>query len=347
MYSLGIDLHKRSSVWVLIDDEYREVWKQTVPSHPDHISSTIKRLPQSPKEIKVALEPVAGWRFVYDLLQGAGMEVHLANTKKLRLIAESTQKHDHGDARTLAEVLQSGYFPEAHKVSNETYQLRTLLRERSYLIGLRTSAKNRLHGIATTQGLHHIAGGNPLFKRAKKSIVSGDNLALKELHYLIDDLDKRIVPFDAVLREKLSSYSVAQLLMTMPSVGIITALTVVAEVEDFNRFKTPGHLASFAGITPRQRSSGATVRFGSITHQGSKILRTALVETAMRITEKKAPELYAFVERLKSRTGAKKARVALARKLLVIMWHMATKNKPYTPSFHTMKESKLDTGTDA
>lgn len=137
--------------------------------------------------------------------------------------------------------------------------------------------------------------------------------------------------------------------MTFPGVGIITALTIVAEVDGFERFSSGKKLASFAGLLPRQRSSGETIKYGSITHAGSPALRTVLVETAMRIRVDTAPELYAFVHRLTANSKAKKARVALARKILCIMWKMVTTNTPYKtkilPSSCITNVSDLDTVT--
>jgi transposase len=349
MYTLGIDLHKKSSVWVLINDQRTELWKESVPCHPEYISIAIKKIPVPPDEIQVAIEPVAGWRWVTILLEDVGMKVHIAHPRKIQLIAKSNKKTDEEDARTLANLLHSGYFPEAHKSSEEMYQLRLLLRERNFIVRQRTSVKNQLHGIATTQGLHLIQGGNPLSKKGKKGIMSGENFTMKELHHLEEDLGKRIEPFDELLQEEAKKYPTVKLLQTLPGVGIITALTVISEVDDFSRFKTGQKLTSFAGIVPRQRSSGEIVRYGSITHAGSEPLRTALVETAMRIREGNAPELFAFVKRLTPICGAKKARVALARKILVIMWKMVTTDTAYNPkiilsSSCATKVSDLDTG---
>lgn len=331
-YTLGIDLHKKSSAWVLIDDERNVLWRGDVASHPDDINKAVKKLPVPPEEIKAAIEPTTGWRWVVAQLRDIGMDVRIANPQKVRLIAESDQKHDKGDALMLAELLRSGYFPESSRASDDMHRLRTILREREYFVGLRTSAKNRLHGLATTKGLHLIPGGNPLQKRGRESIMRGDDVALQELHRVILDLDQRIAPFDCVIIEETKRHPLARRFMTIPGVGPITALMVIAEVADFSRFASPEKLASYAGLIPRQRSSGGTVRFGSLTNTGSRHLRTALVETAMRITETNAPELYQFVERLKPTTGAKRARVALARKILVIMWAMAKTGEPYRPS---------------
>ena len=322
MYTLGIDLHKKSSVWMLIDANRTEIWKEDVLCSPTYITTIIKTLPVSPLEIQVAIEPVCGWRWVTDLLEASGMQVHIAHPRKMQMIAQSTKKTDTEDARVLANLLLAGYFPEAHKSSDAIYQLRLLLRERTFIIQKRTSVKNQLHGIATTQGLHLIDSGNPLFKKGKADIMKGDNFVLKQLHYLIEDLDKRVIPFDEQLLLEYTKHPIAKLLMTFPGVGIVTALTIISEVDDFSRFSSGKKLASFAGLVPRQRSSGESIRYGSITHAGSAPLRTALVETAMRIRVGNAPELYAFICRLTPVCGAKKARVALARKILMIIWKM-------------------------
>jgi transposase len=349
MYTLGIDLHKKSSVWVLIDEQRTELWKEDVPCHPDHISTAVKNIPVPLKEIQVAIEPVAGWRWVSGMLEEAGMQVHIAHPRKIQLIAQSSKKTDTEDARTLANLLCAGYFPEAHKSKDDIYQLRLLLRERTFIIRQRTSIKNQLHGIATTQGLHTIKSGNPLFKKGKADIMAGQNFILKQLHLLVEDFDKRVEPFNEKLCVLYTKYPQAKLLSTFPGVGIITALTIIAEVDDFSRFPNEKKIASFAGLVPRQRSSGETIRYGSITHAGSASLRTVLVETAMRIRQSNAPELFAFVQRLSPVCGAKKARVALARKILCIMWKMITTDTPYRPnilsSACTTNVSDLDTSS--
>lgn len=349
MYTLGIDLHKKSSMWILIDEQRTELWKEHVSCHPDYINTALEKIPVPHQEIQVAIEPVAGWRWVTQLLEASGMQVHIAHPRKMQLIAKSTKKTDTEDARVLANLLLAGYFPEAHKSSESIYQLRLLVRERNFIIQKRTSVKNQLHGIATTQGLHTIKSGNPLFKQGKVDILAGTNFVLKQLHYLIGDLDARVALFDEQLLIKYGKHPLAKLLMTFPGVGIITALTIISEVDDFSRFKDGKKLASFAGLVPRQRSSGELIRYGSITHAGSAPLRTVLVETAMRIRISNAPELYSFVAKLTPICGAKKARVALARKIIVIMWKMVITITPYQPknlsSVCTTNLSDLDTAS--
>ena len=112
MYTLGIDLHKKSSVWVLIDEQRTELWKENVLCHPNHVSIAVEKIPVSPKEIQVAIEPVAGWRWVSQQLEDVGMKVHIAHPRKIQLIAKSTKKTDNEDAKTLANLLHSGFFPK-------------------------------------------------------------------------------------------------------------------------------------------------------------------------------------------------------------------------------------------
>jgi len=328
-YTLGIDLHKRSSVWVLLDGEGNEVWKDSVPCHPDNITKTLEWLPVPGSDIQAALEPTCGWRWVAALLEEAGVEVHPANVNKVRLIAESTQKHDLGDARALANLLRLGYLPESYRVPDSIYELRLFLRHRAYLVRLRVSAKNRLHGMATAVGLHRIARRNPLSKAGKAGIMAGDDMSMKELHTLIEELDRRVVECDARCEEIAKGEPLVPILRSMPGIGIITALTVIAEVGDFTRFASTKHISSFSGLIPRQRSSGESVRFGHITNQGSRTLRMIMVEASFRIRPTNAPELYAFVARLAPVCGKKRARIALARKMLCILWHMAKTKTPY------------------
>ena len=118
--------------------------------------------------------------------------------------------------------------------------------------------------------------------------------------------------------------------MTVPGVGPVTAQIISAEVGDFSLFKKPEHLASFAGLVPKERSSGGKQRLGHITHAGSSYLRFALIETAMRIrNSEKTTVLYNFYKRIKEKGGPMKARVALARKILVIIWHMMHREQDY------------------
>jgi len=331
-YTLGIDLHKYTSTWVLIDMDGEECWKRSVPVHPSHYTKTLAEMPIAPPGLPVALEPVCGWRWVSALLSEAGCLVHHANPQKIALIAKSTKKNDHTDALTLARLLKSGFFPESHRVSDSKEALRQIVRARAHLVTLRTSAKNRLHGLVTASGRHTIPGGNPLRKAGYAYIEEYGSIALKTEQAVINDLTVHIDALEEALGENNGESDTVALLTSLPGVGILTAATIIAESGDFTRFPTGRHYAAYAGLVPRERSSGAHQRFGAITKSGPGLLRATLVEAAMRIREKNAPELHAYVEVLARRSGAKKARVALARRLATIIHAMVRTNTHYDPA---------------
>ena len=272
------------------------------------------------------------------------MQVHIANPTKVRLIAESKMKFDAGDARTLADLLRADYLPEAYRAPNKVDTLRMLVRERAYFVRLRTSVKNRIHGALTRKGAHLIPG-HPLRKPGLVAIALGDDKEMIELLMLLEEFTAHIAPLEKRIEKEAKTNPVAKLIMTMPAVGPITAVSVVAEVGDFARFKSAEQLAAYSGLVPSQRSSGQSVRMGHITKTGSRLLRSVMVESAMRIRDNHDAHLVEFLERLKPKCGAKRARVALARKMLTIMWYMVRDDTPFKEGFisshHNAKRDDL------
>ena len=325
---LGIDLHKKSSVWVLLNKNREVIWERNVPVSPDNIKSTINSCPIPVSDVSGVVEPVCGWRWVSDLLETSGVDMHIANPFKVKLIAESRLKHDRIDAKILAELLRADFLPESYWASDDIFKLRELIRHRAYLVSCRTGFKNRIHGIFN-RNAPTSKTFNALRARSKEEVENLMTDELRNLFHLLKEFDQVIKPLDQMITKLAKKNETANLLMTMPGVGPITALAVVAEVGDFKRFVSANHLACFAGLVPRQRSSGESVRFGKITKSGSKILRYMLVEAALRIHEDDDDQLSIFLRRLKERLSAKQARVALARKMLTTMWYLIKKQTPY------------------
>ena len=335
-YTLGIDLHKRSSVWVLLDQDRKTVLEQNVPATKAAIPQAVAALGVPVDDVEVAIEPVCGWRWYVEGLEAAGLSVKVANPSQIRLIADSRIKTDRNDARTLADLLRANFFPESYCAPDDVVSLRSLVRERAFLVSIRTSIKNRLHATVLSRGYLETVG-NPLRVRNKDAM---DALADPEIHRtrdLIDDISARIAFLENDLTKRMKSDSVATLLMTMPGVGIVTAGVVCAEVGDFGRFKSGNHLASFAGLVPSQRSSGNMIRMGNITRKGSAALRCAMVEAAFRI--RPHHPLFEFYDRLAPKIGKRRARIALARKMLTILWTMVHNNIPFKEG-HTQRMSK-------
>ena len=330
-HTLGIDLHKRTSTWKLLDTNKKVIWSRVVLCSRVSIEEALTMLPVSLQGLPVALEPVCGWMWVTDILENKGLEVHIANPFDLRVIALSSQKTDSQDAETLAEFLAMKYLPESWKATKEIHELRQLTRTRDSLVKARTKVKNHLEGLITQD----------VEVMNKKTTYIPSTMPLHILEKMILEHTQHIKVFDGIIKKIAEENNVCKILMTIPKVGPVTAVTVLAEVGDFSRFKNAKRLSGYAGLVPRQRSSGEKISFGSLTKEGSSYLRTALVETAMRFRKSDDINLFTFLEEVQERKGKMKGRVALARKLLTVMYSLVKNETSFIVSSDSMKLGNL------
>ena len=146
---------------------------------------------------------------------------------------------------------------------------------------------------------------------------------LKFIAHLRDDIER----YEREMKKQEKNYPEIKILKSLPGIGAVRALVMVAEIGDFSRFPHPNKLASFAGLVPRSHSSGGKERLGHITKRGSSSLRAAMVGAAQQARPAWG-DLYTFFESVKNRNnGTGAAKVALARKLLTISWHLVRKNE--------------------
>lgn len=327
---IGIDLHKRTQTWVaLAEDGERILFTRELPVTPEGVTEGI-RLAQSIDSDKLiaAIEPTCGWMWVVPMLRKTGIEVHISNPRKVKAIADSLQKTDKNDAHMLARLCRTGLMYESTEVTPDVQKLRALIRERSFLVRTRASMKCRLESVVTRSGRHKIKGSLTTKKGAIAIIASGEEEwkraadAIADMSVYITQLDREIAHY--------AKERVPTLLMSIPGVGPVTAVSIWAEVGDFTKFPSPEKLCAFAGLVPTERSSGGVQKLGHITRAGSTILRYVLVESAMRIRNcDKTIVLYDFYRTIRERRGAMRARVALARKILTVSWYMVKKNEVY------------------
>ncbi len=327
---IGIDLHKRSQTWVVLGEkDNTKLLTKNYPVTPDAIVEAYNHAKKFGDHLSVFIEPVCGWIWVVKHLKSLGVEVHISNPRKIRMIADSLKKTDEEDAYVLATLLKTGNAYESYACDEETRKHRSLARERCFLVNTRASLKTRLESVITRDGNHTFS---PYMKNRTHISVPNEEVkihtdAIHAMDVIIKNVEQHIAANASYQKEEIKR------LLTIPGVGPVTANVIVAEIGDWSRFKKPEHLASFAGLTPRERSSGGKQKLGTITHAGSPYLRYVLVETAMRIRDTKdTTSLYTFYTRIKQKSGALKARVALARKLLTIMWFMMKNKQEYVAS---------------
>lgn len=341
-YHLGIDLHRRTSYWTLMDNERNILFKKNMPTTKEALAEALEVIGLPPSEIQSAIEPVSGWGWYGELLEEHGLKVNLVDVYKSKLISQTKLKNDKVDSKILADMMRSDFLPTAYFAPKETRDMREFMRSRAFLVRLRVRVRNRIHNMLAKHGI--ICPWTDLFGKAgliwlkNQLFESPYKEELESLRSVFSELSLHIQEKDKACLSLMKSSKEAKILETIPGIGIITALTMLAEIGDYKRFDSPEKLASFAGLVSSSYSSGEKSRFGHITHRGSVWLRTALVESTGKVS-KKWGYLYHFYSKLKERKGNKIARVALARKMLALSWHLVSKNQTFNPSPERIEDS--------
>jgi transposase len=321
MNSVGIDLHKRRSQIAALDERGRKVLSRRIDNDPATFLGLLREIDG---ESKVALEATYGWEWLADVLEEAGYELHLAHPLRTKAIASARVKTDSVDALTLAHLLRADLLPEAYIAPRELRDLRDLLRQRVALTQMRSALKNRVHALIARQGIRHEQ--TDLFGKAGFEFLSGLELRepprrrLDSLLALICDFDREIAATTLEIDQRARRDDRVDVLCQIRGVGPYTAMLVIAEIGDINRFRKARKLCAWAGLTPTVRSSDGKARLGHISRQGSRPLRWALVEAAQHSVRGGGPLRDDF-ERIAKRRGRKIAKVAVARKILTLCYY--------------------------
>jgi transposase len=318
---VGIDLHRRRSVIVRMTVGGEQLSVARIGNDPATLAREIAQAGPAPE---VVLEATYGWYWAADVLAAEGARVHLAHPLGVKGFTYRRVKNDVRDAADLADLLRMGRLPEAWIATPETRELRELVRHRAKLVALRSSLKAQVHAVLAKLGL--LVAVSDLFGVAGRAQL--DRLPMPAVYRarvnalcrLLDAADFEVDLVDRQLRARLTTDRGYRAIQAIPGVGPILAAVFVAEIGDVTRFATPARLSSWAGLTPRHRESDTTVHRGPITKQGSTLVRWAAVEAAQRIPDS-AGWLVANRQRLTDRRGRNIATVAVARKLLTLVYY--------------------------
>jgi transposase len=276
------------------------------------------------RPVDAIMETSSSWPWLHELLSGAGVQFVLAHARRLRAIAEANYKRDDIDAELLARMRLAGLIPEVYPTPFAQREWATLIRHRTTLVTQRTALVNRIHAQLHMRGLHLERGR--LLTRAGRQWVRTDAFphlgleqrALVRSHLrVIAGLRPLLRAIDRHVEEVAATIPQAQLLRTVAGIGPQRALIICAEVLPITRFRTPGHLASYAGVVPKSKQSGERpVRHGTIPAGANRWLRGALVRAVVSHVQN-APDSWLTHDYLaqKVRVGWPTARVAAARKL--------------------------------
>ena len=246
-------------------------------------------------------------------------------------------KTDRHDARGLAQIVRTGWFREVRIKSQGAYVVRSLLTARDALVGIRVRLENEIRGLLKTFGIlfGKRVGG---FARRAEEIIRGELAVAPELRPIFEALVaarrgilKRIRDLDRKVRTTARRSRTVRLFMTAPGVGPVTALAVAATFDDASRFRRSASVGAYLGLTPKRYESGEIGYTGRVTKRGDKMARTYLFEAANAVLCRNigGSRLRDWARAIAKRTGPCKARVALARKLAVILHAMWRSGLPF------------------
>jgi transposase len=350
MRAIGLDIH-RGFCEVAIAEDGRVRPSRRVGTAPDELELFAAGL--APDDV-VTLEATGNAAAIARIL-APHARVVLANPKATKAATRLRAKTDRIDARTLAQLLASGFLPEVWMPDEATATLRRQVSRRAHLVKQRTKAKNQVHA-ALIRNLVGRAPVSDLFGRRGRAWLAEVVLPADEREGVeaslraVDFHDAEVSRLDVILAGAVLGSADMRRLMTLPGVSATTAATLAAVIGDVRRFPAPGRLVAYLGLDPRVSQSGDEVaRHGRISKQGASVARQVLVEAAWVASRTPGP-LRAFAQRVAARRGWNVAIVAVARKLAVVAWHLLSRAEEYAygrPSRHRAKLRMLELRTGA
>lgn len=347
MINIGIDVHKKRCIAALKLNNSRDVLERfTFENDTEGINRFVEHIKKEyqSQDVRAVCESTANyWIRLHDTLEENGINTILANPAKTKVIAQAKIKTDKIDSAILADLLRADMVYESFVPDKHYRDLRNLVRTRLGLIHNRTHIQNQIHSILAKYD-HKPPTKKTFSERGTKwlqqiSLSEIDRVAMDIHLQTITTIQNQIDKINTHIASISAQDERVRILMTIPGIDYLTALTMISEIVDSGRFATPEKLVAYAGLAPSQRSSGDTKRTGHITKQGSKWLRNAMVEAA-NTTIQHDTRIGDFYSRIAARRGPQKAKVAAAKEMLVISWHMLTKMEPYRTQSHSLTERK-------
>jgi transposase len=329
MFYCGLDVASVSSFFCVKNALGARQARGEFATTREGLTGALKRFVKA--GLKVALEAGNQTAWLHETLVELGAEVVVVNAAKVRLIAESRRKTDKVDAEVLCDLLRLDGLPTpVHMPSQASRELRGLLVARRQVVQARAKLCNVARGMLRQEGVRLPARALHTFKgwaavRANSYKSTHLPLVLEAYARSFKELTRSIQALDKELKVRAQGDARVALLRTMPLVGLIGALTLVAAVDDVERFSSGRKLVRYSGLTPTVRQSGERTAYGPICREGRRELRAVWVQIAHLVANDRSlasGRLRAWFWRVAKRRGKKTAVVALARKLLAIAYQM-------------------------
>ena len=342
MYFIGVDHHKQVSVMTVLDEDGQELRNERVVNLRSHV----QRFLEGYRPFTAVLEAGRASYVMADLLRELGGEVKMANPLQVKAIAHARIKTDKRDSRTLAQLLRADLIPEVYQRGQWNRRAQRVMRIRAYWVGKQTEVRNKIRALLAQQreeirlevekregGLFSPKGLEFLRLLA---LEGPDKLVLDDLLQGHREIQAHVKVTDGLVKALYGELEDAARIDTVPGFAQTLSVLVAVEIADIRRFPRPADLHSYAGVIPSTHASGSRTVHGPITKQGSAWLRWAILE-AVYPAIKKDLALWALYKRLARRKGANVAKIAVARRLLTIVYRVLSERRNYIPGL--MKQS--------
>lgn len=337
LHYAGLDVSMKTTFVCIVDEKGKVVKETEVASEGEAIGSFLRK---TGLEIeKVGLESGCLTHYLKkDLMKQGYSVIGMESHKMAAILATIINKTDKNDARGIAEALRVGHYRECVHRSDKSVETRTVLHGRGTVVEARTHLITSLKGHLKVYGIRLGKGTGKSFREKVEGAIASLNnhvqQVVKSLLNVLDVLEEEIQKLDKTVKEMGKQDERVRLLQTVDGVGPITALAYMAEIDNPLRFEDSKDVGAYVGLTPTQYSSGETKRQGGISKKGSKPTRCALVEAATTLLTRCRvhSKLQAWGLKLARKIGMKKAIIAVARKLAVMMHRMLITMKPFERS---------------
>lgn len=319
----GLDVSLDTTSVCVLDAHGTVVWRGTCASTPEAIRDALRK--HAPALVRVGLETGLLSNWLTHSLRGMRLPVVCLDARHAKAaLRMQINKTDANDAHGLAQIVRTGWYREVAVKGMDAHTLRLLLVARAQLVSQRQAIANTVRGLLKAFGLKVVAGSKGLFAPRVREAAEGNDALLAIVEPMLlawQALREQVAVLDRQVLARAKADATTRRLMTVPGVGAVVALAYVAVIDDPARFKQSSSVGAYLGLTPRRYQSGEVDRAGHISKCGDGLLRSYLFEAATVLLQRhpRACALKDWGLALARRGGMRRAKVAVARKLAVVL----------------------------
>ncbi|MCA6111284.1 IS110 family transposase [Bradyrhizobium cenepequi] len=320
---VGLDVSQRETAVCVVGETGQVIFEGKVKSDPGALTNLLRK--HAPHAERISFETGAMASSLWHELRRVDLPVVWIDARHAHAaLSVRMNKSDQNDARGLAELVRVGWYREVRVKSEESQKVRAILVTRSRLVTIRRDIENQIRSLIKEYGLLFPRAIGLQFRNQVRETLGDDHPLLGVISPLLlihENVCQQQSKLDDEVRRLAKLDETARRLMTVPGVGVVTALTFRYTIDDPSRFRSASAVGAYLGLTPRRSQSGATDTIGKISRWGDRLLRTYLFEaaTVLLYRTKKWSSLKAWGMKLAKRIGMRKAKVAIARKIALVL----------------------------